>query len=114
MKNTLILLIMLTFTTFGWVQNEPREVKSLAIEFHDYEWYTNQFVLWEKELKRNKKDEMAWINLYAAARMARIVAGEMEDKQVWYKKEKEVIEKMSKSIKGTFAYYRVLAWYNAV
>lgn len=96
------------------VLSQAQPVKSLAVEFHEFEWYTEQYSLWEKEIKKNKKDGEAWVNFYAAARMARISSVDKEVREEWYAKELEVVQKMEKSIKGTFAYYRIMIWYNAI
>lgn len=114
MKKTVILITMLFSVFFTFAQQQAQEVKSFVKETHEYEWYTNQYSLWEKEIKKDKKNGDAWINLYAAARMASFSANDEESRTNWYSKEVDVINNMGKSIKGTFAYYRILSWYNSV
>lgn len=114
MKIKIILFALLSLAFPSIAQAQPQEVKSLAVEFHEFDWYANQYLLWEKEIRQNKKNGEAWINLYAAARMARFSSNNQKERDVWYKKEVDVISNMEKSIKGSFAYYRILAWYNAI
>jgi hypothetical protein len=114
MKGTVILITMLFAVFIVNAQEQPQEVKSIVKEVHDFQWYTNQYSFWEKEIKKDKKNGDAWINLYTATRMARISANDNEIRSNWYDKELEVVTNMSKSIKGTFAYYRILAWYHEV
>lgn len=114
MKNTLILITIIFGAFFIRAQEQAQEVKSVIKEKHDYEWYTNQFSLWEKEVKKDMKNGEAWVNLYTAARMARISTQNQENRNTWHAKEGDVVEDMSKSIKGTYSYYRILAWYNEV
>jgi len=111
-QTILFAILILTFNTQLFSQAQP--VKSLAVEYHEFEWYEEQYNLWEKELKRNKRDGDAWINFYAAARMARFSAPDAEVRNEWYTKEYEVVKSMEKSIKGTFAYYRILTWYSQI
>jgi hypothetical protein len=114
MKGTVILMSMLFCGFIGMAQEQPQEVKSIVKEIHEYEWYTNQYSLWEKEIKKDNKNGNAWINLYSAARMSRISAGDKEIRSNWYDKELEVVNNMSRSIKGTFAYYRIMGWYHSI
>ncbi len=110
----MILMTILFGTFFIGAQEEPQTVHSVIKERKSFEWYTNQYSLWEKEVKKNKKNGEAWINLYTAARMARLSAQENEQTMAWHKTEADVIQKMGKSIKGTYEYYSLLAWYTNV
>lgn len=114
MKRTIFLLILIFGAFIIRAQEEPQEVKSIVKEVHDYEWYTKQYSLWGKEIKKDKKDGEAWLNLYTAARMARISSLDVESRDKWAAKELEVVNNMSKSIKDSFYYYRIMAWYHSV
>ncbi len=114
MKLRIVLVAMLCSVLFSHAQEKPQEVKSLTKEFHEFEWYTNQYSLWEKEIKKDSKDEEAWINLYAAARYAKYMADDEKSEEAWTSKELDILPRMSKAIKGTFAYYRILIWHNSI
>jgi len=114
MKDTMILLMLIFGAFFIQAQDQLQEVQSVIKTRHDFEWYENQYLLWEKEVNKNKKDGDAWVNLYTAARMAKISSRDMEIKKDWFKKEEEVVNNMSKAIKNTYSYYRILAWFNEV
>lgn len=108
-KAILIILLCNVSVTFG--QMKPQKVNSIVKEPHDFEWFTQQYSLWDKEIKKDAKNGDAWINFYAAARMSRYMANNENEKQDWSEKEAAVIPQMEKEIKGTFAYYRVMAWH---
>lgn len=114
MKVGTVLITMLCSIFFTTAQEKPQQVKSLTKEAHEFEWYTNQYSLWEKEIKKDQKNEEAWINLYSAAGYARFRANDEKTEEIWAKKEAEVLPAMSKAINGTFAYYKILTWHNAV
>lgn len=114
MRGVVILISMILSTYFGFSQEKPQKVESIIKNPQKFEWYVNQYSLWEREIEKDKKNEESWINFYTAARMARISNQDEESVKNWYAKEVKVIEEMDKSIKGTFAYYRILAWHNAV
>lgn len=114
MKLRIVLITLLASTQFSFSQEELKQVKSLAKEQHSFEWYTNQYSLWKDEIKKDKQNEEAWINLYTAARNAKYFAEDPETKETWVKNEANVLTDMSKAIKGTFAYYRILSWNGSV
>ena len=114
MKTKAILISMLCSVFLTFAQEKPQKVNSIVKEPHDFEWFTQQYSLWGKELKKDSKNGDAWINFYAAARMARYTAKDENEKTVWTTKESEVVPQMEKAIKGTFAYYRIMAWYYSI
>tara|TARA_B100000508_G_scaffold141096_1_gene146882 strand:- start:117080 stop:118240 length:1161 start_codon:yes stop_codon:yes gene_type:complete len=114
MKARIVLIVMLCSTFFSYAQEKPQPVNSLTKEFKEFEWYTEQYSLWENEIEKDSKNEAAWINLYAAARYAKYTAKDEESKKVWSKKENDVLPKMSKAIEGTYAYYRIFTWHNSI
>jgi hypothetical protein len=114
MKVGTVLIIVLVSTFFSFSQEKPQQVKSLAKEQHSFEWYTHQYSLWKDEIKKDKQNEEAWINLYTAARNAKYFTEDQKTKETWAEKEANVLTDMRKAIKGTFAYYRILSWNGSV
>lgn len=113
MKAGTVLITMVFSTLFSFAQEKPQQVNSLTKEEHPLEWYTNQYSLWKKEIKKDKKNGEAWINLYTAARYSNYFAEDEKSKEIWATREANVLTDMSKAIKGTFAYYRILSWNGA-
>lgn len=102
-------LFFLTEPTFA--QDEQlQEVHSIIYIRKSFDWYVTQYNLWEKELQKDKKKPMSWVNLYTAARMARITSPDKETKDSWNKKAIEVLEPIDKYIKGTFEYWMLKEW----
>lgn len=114
MKAKAILISMLCSVFLTFAQEKPQKVNSIVKEPHDFEWFTQQYALWGKELKKDSKNGDAWINYFASARMAKNVAKDENEKKEWTTKESEVIPQMEKAIKGTFAYYRIMAWHYSI
>lgn len=113
-QKTIIITALLAILSIGIKgQEKPEKVYSVVKVNHDFEWYNNQYELWGKEIKKDKKNEDAWINYYAAARMAHSSAPS-EEQEHWMNNEIDVVESMKKAIKGTYAYYRIMAWSNAI
>lgn len=112
LKTILITLLCNAFLTFA--QDTPQKVNSIVQEPHDYDWFTKQYALWEKEIKKDSKNEEAWINFYAAARMSKYMAENDVTAQEWTEKETAVLSQIEKNIKGTFAYYRIMSWYHQI
>jgi len=111
---SIISTTLLFLLTLGLkAQDKPEKVYSFVKVNHDFDWYKKQHELWGKEVKKDKKNEDAWINYYAATRMAHAMSAPKENEQ-WINNEIEVVESMKKAIKGTYAYYRVMAWSNAI
>ncbi len=111
MKTVKLVSLFLVFinTTEISAQEKPQNVYSIVKEYHDFEWYTHQYDLWNKETSTNSQSEIAWLNLYSAARMAKITGTENE-RETWNSKQKDVVERMQKAIKDTYTYYDILAW----
>lgn len=105
---------MLCSTFVAFAQDKPQKVNSIVKESHDFEWFTQQYALWEKEIKKDNKNEDAWINFYAAARMSKYMAENDASIKEWTGKETAVITEIEKAIKGTFAYYRIMSWYHQI
>lgn len=98
--------------SFG--QEKPEKVVSFVKDAKPFEWYVKQYDLWNVEVKSNPKNEAAWENLYASARMAQLIGDSESIKEKWNEKEKEVVDRISKNIKETYTYYRIMAWENSI
>ncbi|MFD1552054.1 hypothetical protein DNU06_00860 [Putridiphycobacter roseus] len=53
---------------------KPQKVYSITKEINEVSWYQTQSDLWEKEIKKNKKNGEAWYNYYAANRALRNIS----------------------------------------
>ncbi|RFC53761.1 hypothetical protein [Brumimicrobium aurantiacum] len=107
-----VLVLLLAFQ--GVAQVKPQKVESVVKVMHDFDWYTTQYELWEKELENNPKDDDAWINLFTAARMAKIMAKDLETKNAWLEKEKATVADVKSKNKNSFSYYRIHSWHNDI
>lgn len=104
------LLVSFIFNT-GLSQTAlPEKVHSIIKVYKTYEWYVEQYGLWEKELKKDKKNGATWENIYAAARMAKIMAVDTADRDNWVAKMEGVISQMEKTIPNTYEYYHIKSW----
>lgn len=108
--SSIFLSIFLMSSNLSFCQEKPQEVYSIVKHHKEHEWYVKQHELWEDAIQSKSKDERAWINYYAAARMARFTAKDKESIDKWLTREEQIIEEMEKEIKGTYAYYRLMAW----
>lgn len=114
MKAGTVLITVFLSTLFSFSQEKPQQVNSLTKEQHSLEWYTNQYSLWKKEVEKDKKNGEAWVNLYTAARTAKYFTDDEQSKEIWANREADALTDMSKAIKGTFAYYRILSWHGSI
>jgi hypothetical protein len=106
---TTLFLTLLVNPSFAQTA-QPEKVHSIIKVYKPYEWYVEQYGLWEKEVKKNKKDGSAWENMYAAARMSKIMAAEIADRDQWFSTMEEVISRMEKRIPNTYGYYHLKSW----
>lgn len=111
---TSILLFSLLFNTSFAQTAQPEKVHSIVVVYKPFEWYVEQYGLWEKEVKKNKKDGAAWENMYTAARMAKIMSPDTTDRNKWYATMDEVVSKMEKAIPKTYDYYHIKSWHSNI
>lgn len=90
--------------------DKPQKVHSIIYIRKDFEWYVQQYELWEKELDKNKKDPDAWMNVITAARMAKITSPDDEKREFWKKTEHESFEGFEKYLKGTYEFWILKRW----
>jgi hypothetical protein len=112
--STIILLSVFTFNTSFAQTTQAEKVYSIIKVYKTYEWYVEQHGLWEKELKKDKKNREIWENLYASARMAKIMSPETENRDQWVNKMEDVIQKMEKTIPNTYEYYHLKSWHSSI
>ncbi|MFT5818833.1 MAG: hypothetical protein ACI8ZM_000054 [Crocinitomix sp.] len=108
------LIITLLFNTSFAQAAQPEKVHSIIKVYKTYEWYVEQYGLWEMELKKDKKNGEIWENIYAAARMAKIMAAETTDRDAWFSTMGEVITRMEKTIPKTYQYYHLKSWNSSI
>ncbi|SFT85629.1 hypothetical protein SAMN05216474_2747 [Lishizhenia tianjinensis] len=89
---------------------KAEEIYSFTRVINSYKWYVTQHELWAKEVKKDKKDEEAWTNYYAATRYAGRRAETEEIRLEWVEKEEDVLAQVAKNIPNTFAYYYIMSW----
>ncbi len=105
---TLLLTVGLVINTTQ-AQEKPVTVHSIVKVYKTHDWYAAQYQLWKKEVDKDKKNTEAWLNYYAAARMAKITAPEGEI-ETWYERMTTIITAIETEIPNTYAYYRLKAW----
>lgn len=114
MKNLFILSALLFVVAIGWTQEKKAEtIYSFTKAILTYDYYAEQHELWKKELKKDKKNEEAWLNYYAATRYAERMS-DSTNKAEWLEKENQVVKDMIKQIANTFTYYHILSWHNPI
>lgn len=113
MKHLQYLIVILTLSISGFSQ-KPETVHSIIKIHKEKSWYTTQYSLWEKEIKKDAKNKSAWVNYYAAARMAKLTSNNAEEKEKWMSNMSDIIKKIEKHIKGTYEYYHIKCWDSSV
>ncbi|HLP12892.1 MAG TPA: SUMF1/EgtB/PvdO family nonheme iron enzyme [Flavobacteriales bacterium] len=107
MRNILIGLAFLISAPL-MAANPPQKQKvySIVKQQQSLQWYEEQLMLWEAELKKDPKNAEAWLNVYTATRMIKLSGG---------KKTKDDLDKVvndaEKSIPETFE-YNYMRFYN--
>ncbi len=100
----LIIIGIIAFAGDGDAPNKQK-VYSIVKQFKTNEWYATQEKLWEQEVKTNPNNADAWLNLYTASRMLRIMGGgrTLEDQQ-------QILERAEKAIPNSFEYHYMYSW----
>jgi hypothetical protein len=107
---TLLLFLNISFN-INAQETTPQKVYSLVKVQHDFNWYTDQYDLWEKELQKKPKNADGWLSFYTAARMAKIFSRDKETKDKWLKNMDLVVEKMERKIKGSYEYHYIRGYH---
>lgn len=82
---------------------KPEIVHSVAKEWKEESWYMDQQKVWKKEIDKNKSNQEAWMNYYAATRALSIITGESSGK--YHEQRQQIVEEANKVIPKTFAAY---------
>jgi hypothetical protein len=101
----LLFAVIISFT--GYSQNKPQKVPRFTKEMHDKNWYETQAKLWEEEVKKDPKNEEAWLNLFTAYRCIWVADKYNEEAN---KKALEVIDRMEKNIPETYTFNLTKGW----
>lgn len=115
MKNFKIVAVFITAMFVNSLvinAQQTEKVYSIVKQIKSFDWYRTQAKLWKQEIVKDSANETAWINYYAANRMAR-----MCDAESW-KKEKgdyflplnEIVSKAEKAIPETYEFYHMNVW----
>jgi len=116
MKNTSIIALVLFLIPFYTVNQafsqKPEKVYSFVKVDKPFDWFINQAELWKKAIDSDTRNADAWLNFYAANRMASRI-----DFDAWQKKKgpgfmelNEIVLKMEKAVPGSYEYYDVRTW----
>ncbi len=101
-----LLLFFILLSQSGYLpaaQNiKPEKVYRIVYEIQTDEWYRQQAVLWKKEIDKNPRDAMAWMNYYNANRYASFDNIQAKGRQ---DKLNGIIEEMGKAIPNSYEYY---------
>ncbi len=101
-------ILLLTVNTFG---QKPEKVYSIAKERRAISWYEEQVTLWEKEVKKNKKNAEAWYNYYSAARaLWNLNPWDSEAGQKYHKLSQKIADDAYATIPKTFEANHLVWW----
>ena len=98
--------IILAFLCIGLQQvsaQKPEFVHSVAKEWKEEGWYLDQQKAWKTEIDKNKSNQEAWLNYYAATRALSLVTGDNSNK--YLEQRQQIVEEANKVIPKTFAAY---------
>jgi hypothetical protein len=115
MKNTpivAVLLFLIGINILPLNAQKPEKVYSIVKQIKSFDWYRTQAKLWKQEIAKDSASESAWVNFYAANRMAR-----MCDAETWNKEKgdyfldlKAIVSRVEKAIPDTYEYYHINVW----
>jgi hypothetical protein len=107
-----VLFLLLEINFLSLSAQKPEKVYSIVKQIQAFDWYRTQAKLWKQEIAKDTADEKAWVNYYAANRMAR-----MTDAESWNKEKGDyfldlsaIVSKVEKAIPNTFEYYHINIW----
>ena len=93
------------------VGQKPEKVYSITKELNEESLYKTQSDLWEKEIKKNKKNATAWYNYYAANRALRnITYGDSLAHDKYQKLTAQIAIDVYKTIPKTFEANHIVWW----
>lgn len=99
-------IILALLCSFGLQQLSAQKleiVHSVAKEWKEESWYMDQQKAWKKEIDKNKFNQEAWLNYYAATRALKVVTVANSGK--YLEQCQQIVEEANKVIPKTFASY---------
>lgn len=107
-----ILLICFGITILPVNAQKPEKVYSVVKQIKSYDWYKTQAKLWKQEINKDSGNTQAWVNFYAANRMARMTDAETWNKEKgdYFQDLTEIVDYAKKAIPNTFEYYHIKVW----
>jgi hypothetical protein len=107
-----ILLVLIGINILSLKAQKPEKVYSVVKQIKSIDWYRTQAKLWKQEIAKDTASETAWVNFYAANRMAR-----MTDFETWNKEKgdyfmdlKAIVSRVENAIPNTYEYYHINVW----
>lgn len=82
---------------------KPELVHSIAKEWKEESWYLAQQKAWKKEIDKNKQNQEAWMNYYAATRALSNITEVRPNN--YHQERKQIVEDVNKIIPKTYAAY---------
>lgn len=108
MKNILSILLLATMCFNAHANTQPprkQKVFSIVKQYQPVSFYEEQLMLWREDLKQNPKSTEAWLNVYTATRMLRILQAGKSQADL-----DAVVEEVKKNIPETFEGYYIQYW----
>ncbi|MFZ5554764.1 MAG: formylglycine-generating enzyme family protein [Bacteroidota bacterium] len=84
---------------------QKQKVYSIVKQYQPVEWHQEQLHLWEEEVKNNPQNADAWMNIYTATRMIKLMGGPKTQKDM-----DAVAEAVKKNIPDTFEGHYIQYW----
>lgn len=107
MKKSIIIAIIGMLTHSLWSAEAPKKQKvySIVKQFQELSWYEEQLKLWRNEVSFNPQNAEAWLNVYAATRMQKLLGGTKSKTDM-----DAVVEEVKKNIPNTFESHYIQYW----
>lgn len=114
-RNFFASLLLITFflpACLPAYSQKPEKVYSIVKQIKSFDWYIKQAKLWKAEINKDGKNADAWVNFYAANRMARMMnpAEWNKLKGDYIMELSEIINSASKNIPDTYELYNIIIW----
>lgn len=107
MKNILSLIVWSIWVTgaFAGPAIQRQKVYSIVKQRMPDAWYDQQLKLWQEEVKSNPQNAEAWMNVYTAQRMIKLLSGKRDFEAL-----SATLKDMQKNIPNTFEYNYCVYW----
>ena len=101
MKLFSLTFFVFLFSTFSLGAQTCEPIQSITRVQKSFDYYFEQSVLWEREVKKNPENNNAWLNYFLAARYANHFSKEATSRF----KLKEIVAQAKGAIPESFEYY---------